>query len=70
MTHRTAVTDAAGRRSSARSRLLGRWGRRPRTDEPTVTHRYRSSKTYDARVEVTDNLGLVTVTHVEVRVRG
>jgi hypothetical protein len=40
------------------------------TDEPTVTHRYRSSKTYDARVEVTDSLGHMTVAHVEVRVRG
>jgi hypothetical protein len=40
------------------------------TDEPTVTHRYRAAKTYDARVEVTDSLGHVTVAHVEVRVRG
>jgi hypothetical protein len=39
------------------------------TDEPSVTHHYRAAKTYDARVEVTDSFGHVTVAHVEVRVK-
>jgi subtilisin family serine protease len=36
------------------------------TDEPTVTHRYHARRAYDARVEVTDSLGHVTVAHVAV----
>jgi subtilisin family serine protease len=39
------------------------------TDGPTVTHRYHARKAYDARVEVTDSLGHVTVAHVLVDLR-
>jgi subtilisin family serine protease len=38
------------------------------TDEPTVEHRYRKARTYDARVEVTDSLGHRTVAHFTVHV--
>jgi hypothetical protein len=38
------------------------------TDGPTVTHRYHARQTYDARVEVTDSLGHVTVAHIAVQV--
>jgi PKD repeat protein len=40
------------------------------TDDPTVTHRYPARKAYDARVEVTDSLGHVTVAHLLVDLRG
>ena len=36
------------------------------TGGPTVTHRFHARKAYDARVEVTDSLGHVTVAHVVV----
>ena len=36
------------------------------TNGPTVPHRYHAPRTYDARVEVTDSLGHVTVAHMVV----
>jgi subtilisin family serine protease len=38
------------------------------TDGPTVTHHYHARKMYDARVEVTDSLGHVTVAHIAITV--
>jgi hypothetical protein len=40
------------------------------TSEPTVTHRFRSRRNYDVRVEVTDDLGHRAVVHHVVALKG
>jgi PKD domain len=39
------------------------------TGGPSVAHRFDARRAYDARVEVTDSLGHVTVAHVTVNLR-
>jgi hypothetical protein len=68
---KTAIFNAPAMSSSGAEIVQYRWDFGDHspivtTTDPSTTHRYKSTRTFDARVEVTDSLGHQTVVHISV----